>query len=66
MGVQKSVKGFQLRLRGGASSFKGVSRIFERSLKGVFWKFQWCLTNFRRSFKEVSRESQESFKGSSR
>ena len=47
---------FQLRLKGVLSSFKGVSRVFERSLKGVSGKFQWC-------FKEVSRVFQESFNG---
>ena len=41
-------------------SFKGVSRIFERSLKGVFRKFLWCLTNFQGSFKRVSIKFQGS------
>ena len=33
---------FQVRLKGVSSSFKGVSRVFERSLKVVPGKFQWC------------------------
>ena len=57
---------FQLRLKGVLSSFKGVSRIFGRSLKGVSGKFQCCLTKFQRSFKEVSRVFQDSFMGVSR
>ena len=32
---------FQLRLKGVSSSFKEVSKVFERSLKGVSAKFQW-------------------------
>ena len=51
---------FQLRLNGVSSSFKRVSRVFERSLKGVLGK--WCFREFERSFKEVSRV----FKGSLR
>ena len=54
---------FQLRLKGVLSSFKGVSRVFERSLKGVSGKFQWCFRKFQRSFKEVSRLFQEHLKG---
>ena len=37
--LQKVSWGFQLRLKGVSSSFKGVSRAFERSLKGVSGKF---------------------------
>ena len=42
-----------------SSSFKGVSRIFENSLKGDLGKLKWC-------FKEVSKNFQESIKSVSR
>ena len=45
---------FQIRLKGFSISFKGVSKVFERSLKGVSGKFQW-----RGSFKKVSRKFHE-------
>ena len=47
---------FQLRLKGVSRGFKGVSRVFESSLRGVLGKFQG-------SFKDVSREFQRSSKG---
>ena len=46
---------FQLRMMGISSSFKGVSRVSERSLNGVLGNFQWCFRKLQRSFKEVSR-----------
>ena len=52
---------FQLRLKRVLSSFKGVSRVFERSC--VLGKFQRCFTKFQRSFQEVSRLLKGSFKG---
>ena len=42
---------FQLRLKGVLSNFKGVSRVFEKSLKGVSGKYHWC-------FKKVSKKFQ--------
>ena len=45
---------FQLRLKGVSSSFKGVSKVFERSLKGVSGKFQWC-------YNAVSKEASRVF-----
>ena len=52
----------------------GVSRVFERSSRGVSGKFKWCfngiLSKFLRSssvvsrvFKKVSREFQKGFEG---
>ena len=43
-----------------------VSRVSERSLKGVSGKFQWCFRKYQRSLKEVSRVFKENFKGISR
>ena len=45
---------FQVRLKGISSSYNGVSRVFERSFKGV---------SFQRCFKNVLRKFQKSFKG---
>jgi len=58
----ESLRVFQLRLTSVSISFKRVSRIIERSLKGVSGKFQWGLTNFQKSFKKVSRLFQDSLK----
>ena len=56
--------------KGVFSSFKGVLRVFERSLKSVSGEFQWynkgVSKNFQRCFKEVLRVFQESFKVISR
>ena len=54
---------FQEIFNGGLSSFKVVSRVFERSLKGVSGKVQWCFKEVSKIFKVVSRVLQESFKG---
>ena len=51
----------QLRLKDLSSSLKGLSKVFERSLKGVSVKFQCRFRKFPRSFKSVER-----FKGISR
>ena len=60
-------KVFQIRLNGVSSNFKGVSRVFERSLKGVVMEvsmvFQWWFKGvsrvFQGSFQEGSRKFQE-------
>ena len=52
---------FQVRLKGVSSSFKEVSGVFKRSLKGSM-VFQGSL----KIVNEVSRVLQESFEGSSR
>ena len=57
---------FQIRLKGFSISFKGVSKVFERSLKGVSGKFQWRFRKLQKSFKKVSRVFIKSFKGISR
>ena len=56
---------FEVRFKG-VSSFKGVSRVLEWSLKGVAGKFKWCFGQFKSSFKEFSRVFWECFKGISR
>ena len=61
---QESAKFVHVRLKGISSSFKGGSRVFERSLKGV--PGQVRIRKFQRSFKEVSRVFKSSFRGISR
>ena len=56
---KESSKGVQVGLKGIASGFIGVSRVFERSSTGVLGKFQWY-------FKEVSKMCQGNFKSVSR
>ena len=43
---------FQVRLKGISSSFKEVSRFFERSSKDMLEKFQRCVKVVSRVFKE--------------
>ena len=57
---------FQVRLKGISNSFKGVSRVFERNLKGVSGKVQLRFRMFQRTFKEVSRVFQGRLKGISK
>ena len=52
-GISRKFQGCLKRLKEVSSSFKGVSSVFERSLKGVSGKSQWCFRKFPRSFKEV-------------
>ena len=40
--VSRKFRGFQIRLKGVSSNCKGVSRVFEGSLKMELEKFQWC------------------------
>ena len=47
-------------------SFKGGLRLFERSLKIVFRKFQWCFKEVSNKFQGSLRVFQENFKGISR
>ena len=46
-----------------SSSFKEVSRVFERSVKGISGRLQGCFKGVSKKFKEVSRVFQGSFKG---
>ena len=53
-----------------SSSFKEVSRVFERSVKGISGKFEGCFKEvsmkFQGHFKKVSRVFQGMLKGDSR
>ena len=52
---------FQVELKGVSTNFKGVSRVYEGSLKSVSVKFQWCFNGVSRvckGFKEVSKKFQ--------
>ena len=60
--LPESFKDVSTKIKGVLSSFKGVSRVFEISLKCVSGKFQWCFRKFQSSFKEVF-VFEESFKG---
>ena len=64
---EESSKVVQVRLKSISSSFKGDSRVLERSSTGMSGKFQWCFKKvskkFQGSFKKVSRVVQRSFKG---
>ena len=51
--LPESFKDVSTKIKGVLSSFKGVSRVFEISLKCVSGKFQWCFRKFQSSFKEV-------------
>ena len=43
---QGNFEGVLARLKGISRSFKGDSRVFERSSAGVSGKIQWCLRVF--------------------
>ena len=51
----------QLRLKGVSINFKAFF-VFERSLKGMSGKFQWCPNAVLRVFKEDSKKFQGSIK----